>query len=150
MNKVNAESSPMALLQMATGSWVSQAIYVAAKLGIADLLRDGPKSSSVLAEITQTNSQALYRVLRGLASVSIFAEDADGGFHLTPLAEHLRTDTPTSLSAFAIMLGEQEHWRAWESVLYSVRTGQSAFEHVFGMPHFKYFSQNPEAGRIFN
>jgi hypothetical protein len=144
------ESSPAALLQMTAACWLSQAVYVAAKFGIADLLRDGPKSCDALAEATQTNSGALCRVLRALASVKVFAQEEDGRFRLTPLAQHLRTDVPTSVSAFAVMLGEPEHWHAWEGLVYSVKTGGSAFEHVFGLPHFKYFAQHEKAGRIFN
>jgi hypothetical protein len=144
------DSSPTALLHMTAGCWLSQALYVVAKFGIADLLRDGPKSCETLAEATQTNPAALYRVMRALASVKVFMEEEHGRFRLTPLAEHLRTDVPTSVSAFAVMLGEPEHWRAWEGMLYSVKTGGPAFEHVFGLPHFKYFAQHEEAGRIFN
>ena len=150
MTNDHVGSSPMALLNMVTGCWVSQALYVAAKLGIADLLHEGPQSCTRLAEATQTHAGSLYRVLRALASVSIFAEDEEGRFSLTPLAEHLRAGAPGSLRAFTIMLGEQEHWRAWEGVLHSVRTGQPAFEHVFGMPHFRYFAEHPEAARIFD
>jgi hypothetical protein len=135
---------------MVTGCWISQALYVAAKLGIADLLQEGPQSCARLAEATQTHAEALYRVLRALASVGIFAEDEAGHFRLTPLADLLRTDAPGSLRAFAIMLGAPEHWRAWEGVLHSVRTGQPAFDHVFGIPLFEYFPTHPEAARIFD
>lgn len=140
----------MALLHMATGCWVSQALYVAAKLGIADLLHERPQSCASLAEATQMHAGALYRVLRALASVGVFAEHEEGRFSLTPLADLLRTDAPGSLRAFAIMLGAPEHWRAWEGVLHSVRTGQPAFDHVFGSPLFQYFSTHPEAARIFD
>ncbi|HTE65031.1 MAG TPA: methyltransferase [Candidatus Binatia bacterium] len=150
MATADVEASSLALVKMLTGSWVSQALYVAAKLGIADLLRDGPTSCTMLAEATQTHAGALYRVLRALASVGVFAEDKNRCFSVTPLAEPLRADAPGSLRAFAIMLGEREHWRAWESVLHSVRTGQPAFEDVFGMPLFQYFAGHPEAARIFD
>ena len=140
----------MALLHMLTGCWISQALYVAAKLNIADLLQAGPKSCTELAEATQMHAGALYRVLRALASVSVFVEDEAGCFRLTPLADLLRTDAPGSLRAFAMMLGAPEHWRAWEGVLHSVRTGQPAFDHVFGIPLFEYFPTHPEAARIFD
>ena len=122
----------MALLQIASGSWIGQAVHVAAKLGIADLLEDGPRSPAALAEATGTHAGALHRLLRALASLGVFAEDADGRFALTPLAEGLRTNAPGSLRAYAIMMGEDWHWRAWGELLHSVRTGQSAFDHVFG------------------
>jgi hypothetical protein len=79
-----------------------------------------------------------------------FTEDTDGRFALTPLAEGLRTDAPGSLRAYAVMLGEDWHWRAWGELLHSVRIGQSAFEHTFGRDVFGYFGEHPEAARVFN
>ena len=151
MTSANAASPSMTMLHMATGCWVSQAIHIAAKLGIADLLQeDGAKSCDALAVATQTHAGALYRLLRALASLGVFAEIENGHFQLTPLAECLCTNVPGSLRGFAIMLGEEQHWRAWGEVLYSVRTGQPAFDHVFGMHQFEYFAEHPEAGRLFN
>src|SRR5262249_48812468 len=89
--------------QMITGYWISQAIYAAAKLGIADLLKDGPKPAAELAGATSTNPDALYRLLRALASVGIFIEDESRQFSLTPLAEPLRSDLAGSKRVFAIM-----------------------------------------------
>jgi hypothetical protein len=150
MASANPAPASTTMLHIAVGCWVSQAIYVAAKLGIADLLEDGPKPCDALAAATQTHSGALYRLLRALASLGVFAEETDGRFRLTPLAECLCTSAPGSLRAFAVMLGEEAHWRAWGEVLHSVQTGQPAFDHVFGMPHFRHFAANPEAGRLFN
>ena len=76
--------------RMITGYWVSQMVHVAAKLGLADLLADGPKTADELAQATGTHARSLYRLLRALASVGIFSEDDDGRFSLTPLAELLR------------------------------------------------------------
>ena len=87
-------SAPEGLLQMITGYWISQAIYVAAKLGIADLLKDGPKNDDELAKATGTHPRSLYRLLRALASVRVFAEAEDGRFGLTPLGECLQTGIP--------------------------------------------------------
>lgn len=150
MPSTNNTSAATTMLRMVVGSWISQAIYVAAKLGIADLLQEGPKASEQLAASTQTHADALYRVLRALASVEIFSEDDERRFHLTPLAGCLRTKAPSSLRAFAVMLGETEHWRVWGDLLHSVRTGQPAFNHVFGMPQFQYFATHPESGQLFN
>ncbi len=140
----------MMLLQLASGSWIGQAVHVAAKLGIADLLEDGPKSPATVAGAIGAHAGALHRLLRALASLGIFAEDADGRFALTPLAEGLRTNAPGSLRAYAIMMGEEWHWRAWGELLHSVRTGQPAFEHVFGCHVFTYFGEHPEAAGVFN
>jgi O-methyltransferase/methyltransferase family protein len=138
------------LLGLLAGSWLSQAIYVVAKLGIADLLAAGPAPSTTLAEITGTHAGALYRILRALASVGVFAEDDDRRFQLTPAAACLCSKTPGSLRAFAVMLGEQEHWRAWSQILHSVRTGQPAFDRVFGVSRFEYFADHPDDARTFS
>jgi len=141
---------PEALLQMITSSWISQAIYVAAKLGIADLLKDGSKSSSDLAKASGSHAQSLYRVMRTLASVGVFAETEDGCFELTPLAAYLQTDVPGSLRAMSIMSGEPWQWQPWGNILHTVKTGNTAFDHVYGVNSFKYLTQNVEAGQIFN
>jgi SAM-dependent methyltransferase len=120
-----------------------------AKLGIADLLRDGPQGSDVLAQATGTNARALYRVLRTLASVGVLVEDEAARFRLTPIGACLQTGVPGSLRAYAILTGE-ENYRAWAEVLYSVRTGQSAFEQVFGMGVYDYRAHHPEAAARFN
>jgi len=140
---------PAVLLQMMTGYWVSQAIYVTAKLGVADLLVDGPLPVEVLAEKTGAHAQSLHRTLRALASVGVFTETTPGSYGLTPMAELLRSGTPNSMRALAIMYAE-EHYRAWSDFLFSVRTGRTAFDEYFGMDYFAYIAQHPEADRIFN
>ena len=141
--------APWKLLQMMTGYWVTQAIYVAAKLGIADLLEKAPLNCDELANRTKSDSLSLYRILRALASVGVFSEVAPREFALTPLAALLRTNVPNSMRSLAIMYAE-EQYVAWGEMLYSVRTGQPAFEHKFGMGVFEYFAQNPAAGTVFN
>ena len=139
----------MAMLQMTSGYWISQSIYAAAKLGIADLLKDGAKSCDELANSTGTNARSLYRVMRALAQVGVFAEKEEGSFSLTPLSACLQSDHPKSMRALAILFGE-EQYKAWGDILYSVQTGESSFEHLFGMPVFDYYAQNPESGKTFN
>jgi hypothetical protein len=134
---------------MITGYWISQAIYVAAKLGIADLLKDGPKTDDELAQATGAHPRSLYRLLRALASVRVFAEAEDGRFGLTPLGEYLQTGIPGSVRALTINHGERLY-RPWGDLLHSVRTGETAFNHIFGMDVWQYATQNPEAVAIFN
>ena len=141
---------PVALVQMITGSWISHAVSAAARLGIADGLKDGPKSSDELAPAVGADAQALYRLLRALTSIGLFVEDEDSRFSLTPLGTYLRSDVPGSLRAAALYFGSEELARAWSHLSYSVQTGHPAFDHVFGMGHFEYFEQYPEAGRVFN
>lgn len=139
----------LVMLQMVSASWISQSIYAAAKLGIADLLKDGSKNCDELAIATRTHTRSLYRLMRALASVGIFTESEPGYFNLTPLAACLQTDIPGSIRPFVIMLGE-EHNRAWGDLLYSIQTGTSAFEHLYGMQIFQYYAQNPEPAKIFD
>jgi SAM-dependent methyltransferase len=146
----NNMSPAVALRHLNTGYWISQAIAVAAKLGIADLLKDGPKTCNELAQVAGADPQALYRLLRGIASVGVFAEDVQGRFTLTPFATLLRADVPGSLRAAAMMSGEEWEWRPWGALLHSVRTGQPAFDHIFGMEFDDYLARNPEAADIFH
>jgi len=134
---------------MMTGYWVSQSVYIAAKLGVADLLADGPRPVDELAATTQSHTSSLYRLLRALASVGVFTETDPRTFALTPMAALLRTGTPGSMRALAITYCE-ELYTAWGSMLHSIRTGEPAFAHHFGMGPFPYFATHPEADRIFN
>lgn len=136
------------IARMLTGYWISQAIYVAAKLGLADLVKDGPKSADDLAKTTGTHAPSLYRLLRALASVGVFAEDDCHRFGMTPLAECL-LDVPGSQRYLAIMACE-EQFRAWGELLYSVQTGKTGFDKVFGMPIFDFLAQHPEQANAFD
>jgi hypothetical protein len=138
------------LTQLAFGALMSQAVYVAAKLGVADLLAEKPRGVAELAAATETNQRALYRVLRSLASAGIFEETDPKVFSLTPLAEALRSDAPNSVRNGVIFMGEEWHWRVWGEMLYSVRTGKPAWGRVHGGEVFDYFGVNPEQAEIFN
>ena len=117
--------------QMITSYWTSQAIYAAAKFGIADLLKDSPRSIQQLTESSSTNDDGLYRLLRALASVGIFSECSPKEFSLTPLAEQLRSDVDGSKRALALMTGGKQ-FRAWGEIVYSIQTGNTALDQVFG------------------
>jgi hypothetical protein len=134
-----------ALLRLMIGPWIAQAIFVAAKLDIADRLRDGAQSAAALAAATDVDAAALHRVLRALASVGVFREEGSGGFALTPLAQGLRGDVPNSLRDYAIMLGERWIWLSLGEMSHSVRTGETAFAHVFAAPIFEYYAANADA-----
>src|SRR5262245_9385456 len=135
---------PQAILaQMSMGFIVSQAISVAAKLYLADHLKDGPKSVAELTRLTATHEHSLFRLLRGLTSVGIFHKDADERYTNSTLSEFLRSDNPESFRAAAHMICDHEHWRAHGNLLQSVKTGDIAFEYTFGMPVFPYYAANP-------
>jgi ubiquinone/menaquinone biosynthesis C-methylase UbiE len=136
------------IFRILTSPWIAQAIYVAAKLKLADRVQSGPRTAAELASETGTHPQALYRLLRALASEGCFAEDDEGRFGLTALAECL-LDRPGSQYPVALMMGE-EHYRCWGDLLYSIRTGQPVFDHVYQKPIFDYLSANPDQAKIFD
>src|SRR5215468_4918396 len=133
--------------QLIRGYWTTQAIFVAAELRIADLLSDGPKQPEELGRLAGVKGDMLYRVLRALASIGIFAEDAEGRFMLTPLAGTLCGDS--GQRAYARLHG-QELYQSWAKLLEAVRTGDAGFVEAFGMPAFEFFSKNPERGAVFD
>jgi SAM-dependent methyltransferase len=137
-------------MKLVTGTWVAQAISAAAKLGIADLLADGPRSAEDLAAACSCHPRSLYRLLRALAGLRIFEELDGRQFQLTPLAEDLRSDSPHSLRYATIMLGEQHHYGAWGHLFGAIQSGGIAFNDLFGTPVFKYFDEHPEAADVFN
>ncbi len=141
--------SSQQLSRLMVGGWITQAVYVAAELGIADLLTDGPRTAEELAEHTHAHGGALYRVLRALATVGIFTEDADRRFSLTPVANCLRSDIPDSLRSFAIMVGA-EFYQSWGNLLHSARTGEPGFQERFGVPFFQYMTEHPDRHAIYD
>ncbi len=145
------EMPPQAvMMQMLMSFIVSQAISVAARLGIADHLKDGAKSVEELADATATHSPSLYRLMRGLASAGIFRKNDDGKFSNTELSDLLRTDHPESMRGAAHMICDREHWQPHGNMMQSVKTGEIAFNHTFGMPVFPYFAEHPEAAEVFD
>jgi hypothetical protein len=148
--KVDSSEAPwLALSRILVGTWLSQSVYAVARLGIADLLVDSPRSSADLAAATEVQPQALSRVLRLLASVGVFTRTSDARFALTPVSQLLTTNAPTSLRDLAIMMGEQQ-FPAWGAILHSLRTGVSAFRHVFGEDYFPYIERRPDEARTFH
>jgi len=147
-----AEANPpqAALIQMANRYRLSQCIHAAARLGIADLLADGPRPVADLAHAAGCHAGALYRLLRALAGLAIFEEQQPGTFALTPLARTLQSKVPGSLRASALVVGEEWHWRMWGELLFSLKTGRPAFTQLFGRDFATYAAEHPEAGALFN
>jgi hypothetical protein len=131
------------------GRFVSHLIYVAAKLDIADHLKDGPCTAEELATAANVQAPALYRVLRALASVGVFAETHDRRFKLTPLAVTLRKTVPGSMHAVALMLGEKYQDDAWRQLLRGLKTGEVPFLEAYGIPYFEYLEKHPEDLKVF-
>jgi len=133
---------------MIDGYRISQMIGVATELGIADLLAGGAKHHQELADTCGTNAPALYRLLRALASVGVFAELDGERFALNPLAGLLRANVPGSLRSWAIF--GRRLYRAWDHLDHSIATGETAFDHIYGMSDWQYQEKHPEEGRVFN
>ena len=122
----------LVLQQLIQSSQITQCIYVAAKLGIADLLKDGPRSSEELAQVTGTHAPSLYRVLRLLTATGLLTEGEAHSFALTPLGTYLQTSVPGSLRNMALGYGEKPFWPVCGALLHSAETGEPSIQHVFG------------------
>jgi len=140
----------------------SRAIFIAAKLGLADYLKDGPKSVEDLAEETKTHPDSLYRLLRMLSSIGIFAETKNEGdeqqqvdqnirrFELTPMASLIQSEAKNSIRNFALMFGLESFKNAIDDLLYSIQTGENSFKHANGLDMYEYLDRNQKEGQIFN
>jgi O-methyltransferase/methyltransferase family protein len=149
-NQTSDLSPQVAMLRIISGFWISRLVYVVAKLGIPDLLAERQRDAGELAQLTETHAQALYRLMRALVSVGVFNETSDGKFALTPLSETLRTNVPGSVRWFAISELGEEHYPAWGALMHSIKTGDIAFDHVFGTDIWTFFRSHPDNARIFN
>lgn len=152
-NPQPAESSlpPQAVLyQLATGHYVSRALNLAARLGIAGLLQDGPRPVGELAQATDTHAASLQRVLRLLVSVGVFAEPSQGTFALTPLGEFLRGDVPGSALALVKLICGPRVQEAWGELEYCVRTGEPAYRKRGIEDPFVEMAKQPEEAANFD
>ena len=138
-------------LQRWSNGYVSaQLVHAAAALGLADLLKDGPKGHEDLAAASGSHAPSLLRALRGMADLGLFEQDEEGRFHLAPLGEPLRLDHPSSLRDSIMLHGGELAWRPWGELLYTLRTGETAFDYALGMPFFAYLERHPETGVSFS
>jgi O-methyltransferase domain/Dimerisation domain len=152
-NDVNAqgdEQSAATLIRMVNGFQVSQAIHVVATLGIADLLKDGPRGADDLAAATDTDAGALYRLLRTLAAVGVLREEPERSFTITPLGTCLRSDAPYPVRPLAIQIGQLYHWDAWGHLLQSIQSGENAFRSIHGMDVWEYRKDRPDISTVFD
>jgi len=144
-------SPPRQMMQFIwPGAMAAQGLYVAAKLGLADLLKDGPKSVDELAHLTAAHEPSLRRLLRALTSLGVFSQDAAGHFQNTDLSETLRTDHPESIRAWAIFLGAPFLWRSWGELYETVLSGQPAVNRIYGGSFWAYLAAHPDDAAVFN
>ncbi|SFO20922.1 methyltransferase [Actinomadura madurae] len=138
------------MMDLTTRTWVSQAVSVAAELGVADTLADGPRHVDDIARTVGADADALYRLLRALSDLDLFRELEGRRFASTPLGDVLGTGVPGSLRDWAIMTGRPFHREAWTALAHTVRTGEPAFEHVHGAMGFDHFRDHPADGQVLN
>jgi hypothetical protein len=146
----SSTATPFQLLGMTNGLVVHQALYAAAKLGVADLLKDGAQTCSDLASKLKVNESALYRILRLLASQNVFEEKSPGTFANSELSHFLCTGVPGSVRSILIFRGSEFIFGPCGEILYSVETGLAARAKIYGMEVFEYLKTDPETARIFD
>jgi O-methyltransferase/methyltransferase family protein len=145
----STETPRQELFSMISGYKATQVLYVAAKLGIADHLANGSMSADQLAKKVGANPKALLRLMRHLVALGIFTQDESKKFGLTSLGELLRDDNPESMRYNAIFSGE-ENYKATGELLHTVRTGETAFNHLYGRGHFDWLADHPDESSTFN
>jgi len=148
--RTTAKSARAELLRLINGFQASQAIHVAATLGLSDLLGEGSKSATDLAASTGTHPVALYRLMRALASIGVLREDPGRRFALTPVGEFLRSDVAGTYAPMAELIGRPYFWQAWNHLLHTVRTDATAFDDLHGRSVWAYRAEHPDEARIFD
>ena len=134
--------------RLMSGFRAYQMTVAACRLLLPDLVAGGAKTANELAAQTGTHPGSLRRMLRGLAVWGVFVEMPDGRFGPTPLSDTFRSDKP-GLRNMTIMLSE-EGYQAWGDLMYSLRSGKSAYEHMYGKSHFDRIGEDPAMATRFN
>jgi O-methyltransferase domain/Dimerisation domain len=135
---------------LAGGLWRTQLLSVAARLELADRLAAGPRTAAELARDTGADADALFRVLRALASLGVFSQDAEDRFGPTATSERLRPSSPGSPHSRAALYGEPWWWAAAGGLYETVMTGEPAFDRVHGAALFDWLQERPEASATFD
>lgn len=138
------------LLDLTFGYAPAQIIHTAARLGIADELAEGPRTTAELAQATGTHQRSLHRLLRGLVCLGVLAEPSEGRFELTTRGQPLRGDVPGSVRQLILLSVSAEVWQSWGELEYSVRTGKPSWDKVTGLSSFEFWARNPEQRAVFN
>jgi hypothetical protein len=149
MSQLSPEAA-QALRQLALGKWISQIVYVAAELGLADLMKSGPRTAAEMAAEIKVSADALARIMRALVGLGVFAQVGADRYGLAPMGAWMQSDVPGSLRGFSRMLGHDATWRVWGDIVESVRTGEEAFKRVHGVGAFDYMESHQDFARIFN
>src|SRR6202007_2620469 len=148
--KTQTPPAHVGMFQLLNGVFITGVLSCLARLGIPDLVEQGPKSADQLATTIGADPRALYRLMRATASVGVLSEGPDGKFSETPLSAVLRSNANPSLRAFAIIHGRDWHGLGWSRLDECVRTGKPALDLIYGTPIFQFFQQQPQEGQFFH
>jgi precorrin-6B methylase 2 len=138
------------IIEISRGYMAATCLYTAAKLRIADYVGDGAKPVSEIARASKTNEDGLYRIMRALATISVFRETAPRIFCNTPLSEALRSDVPGSSRDAVLFMVDAMHLKVYGEIEYSVATGEPVFTKITGLKPFEFFHKNDEDNKVFN
>jgi len=141
--------APVALLELAAGFMATHAVYAVARLGVADVLSDGPRTASDVAAEIGADPDATYRLLRAGAMFGLVTENSDGQFGLTPMGRTLRSG-PDSMRDVVLMMGDPAYQRAWSELTHTIETGTPGAERALGAPMWEYLDSHPEFAAVFN
>ena len=148
--RMHHEQAAADLLRMIDAFKISQAIHVAAVLGVADRISAGVCGTDDIADAVGADRGAMYRLLRALAAIGVLREDGHRRFLLTPMGECLCSGADLPVGQHAILMGQPYYWQAWGHLLHSVKTGENAFRAVHGTSNWEYREQHPAQNAIFN
>ncbi len=137
-------------MPLVDGFRVTQTIYACVELGIPDLLGDGERSADDLAEASDADPSALYRLLRALASLGVLHEADGRRFSLTDVGTPLRSDVPGSIHGWVRLMGRDHIWQSWGNLVRAVRAGENAFRMVHGVDVWEWRARHPEESAIFD
>ncbi len=138
------------LIRIGIGIWASRALYAAARLRLADLVAEGPRTSADLAKATKTHEPSLYRLMRTLAGMGVLTETEPRRFALTTLGAALKSNAPGAARATIMTLAGDWQWRAWGEFLHSLQTGKSGIDKVWGKPLFEFLADHAEEAADFS
>jgi O-methyltransferase domain/Dimerisation domain len=138
------------MLSLLNACLTTQALHVAARLGIADELKAGPRRIGDVSAALGAQPAALDRLMRMLASIGVVSAGEGGTYQLTPLGETLRTDGPNSVRDWALYIGALAPWNAWGHLYESIKTGTPGFVLAHGMPTYDFLESHPELAACFN
>ncbi|MEU0442955.1 methyltransferase [Streptomyces sp. NPDC006186] len=147
--EVRDQSDSYALLHLIQGAVVTQALSVAARLGVADVLAGGPLSVEEIAARVGSDAKATHRVLRALAGHGVFAVGPDGRYANTPLSDKLREDAPDTMRGFALLMNHPTLWEEWGHLYDTVETGEPNLPKLRGVGALDFFHANPDYARVF-